>query len=51
MRTQSVWWNDQVKAVVKRKEVLGVRDEEARERLKGVFIKVRRGYKNSLEGR
>ena len=35
--TKSVWWNDQVKAAVKRKEdawneVLGARDEDARER-------------------
>ena len=27
-----VWWNNQVKAVVKRKEVLGAIDEDARER-------------------
>ena len=29
---KSVWWNDQVKAAVIRKEVLGARDEDARER-------------------
>ena len=61
-----VWWSDQAKAAVKRKEdarkVLGDRDEDAREsclevykkkreRLKGAFIKVRRSSMNSLEGR
>ena len=29
---KSVWWNDRVKAAVKRNEVLGARDEDARER-------------------
>ena len=65
---KSTWGNDQVKAKVKRKEdawkeVMGARDEDAREmclkiytkrkreRLKGVFFKVRRRSKNSLEGK
>ena len=44
---KSVWWNNQIKAAVKRKEVLGARDEDA----KSAFIKVRKRFKNSLEGR
>ena len=60
------WWSDQVKAMVKRKEdtwkeVLGVRNKDARERclevykeeninIKCAFVKVRRRSKNSLEG-
>ena len=63
---KSVWWNDQVKAAVKRnkdvwKEVLGARDEDARERCLEVYkeekrkvkrcIYQRRWSKNSLEGR
>ena len=34
---KSVWWNDQVKAAVKRKEVLGARDEDARERCLEIY--------------
>ena len=26
-RTQRVWWNDEAKCAIKRKEVLGVRDD------------------------
>ena len=56
---KSLRWNDQVKAAVKRKVVLEARDKDSRERstnikrerLKGAFIKVRRGSKNRLEGR
>ena len=62
---KSVWWNDEVKTMVYRKEdawneVLGGRDEGAREKclevykeekIKGAFIKVRRRFKNRLEGR
>ena len=29
---KSVWWNDEVKAAVRRKEVLAASDEEAKER-------------------
>ena len=29
---KSVWWNDEVKAAVRRKEVLAPNDEEAKER-------------------
>ena len=66
-KPKSVWWNDQMKAAVKRKEdawkgVFGTRDKGAREsvwkptkrkreRLKGAFIKVRRSTKSSLEGK
>ena len=51
---RSEWWNDQVKAAVKRKEdawkVLGARDEDSRERCLESY-KVRRRSKNSLERR
>ena len=30
--SKSVWWNDQIKTVLKRKEVLGARDEDVIER-------------------
>ena len=61
MGIQKVCFFDQVKAVVKRKEV-GYRDEDAREwclkfckrkieRLKGAFINVRRRFKNNLKGK
>ena len=32
-----VCWNDQVKAAVKRKELLGARDEDARERCLEIY--------------
>ena len=64
---KSGWWKDQVKAAVKRKEaawkdVLGARDEDEKERcleiykkkrarIKGVYIKARRRFMNSLEAR
>ena len=54
-RSQSVWWNDEVNAVVRRKEaawkeVLAPCDQEARERymeaykekIKGVYIRAKR---------
>ena len=63
---KNVWWNDMVKAAVKRmetvwKEVLGVRDEVAKnrcmevykrkiEKLKGVFVRAKRRGINTLEG-
>ena len=34
---KSVWWNNQVNAAVKREEVLGARDEDARERCLEVY--------------
>ena len=48
---KSVWWNDEVKAVERRKkavwkEVLGVRDEEAKERCMEDY----REKKDKLEG-
>ena len=50
---KSVWWNDEVKAAVRRKEVLAASNEEAKEdvwkltekkgeRLKGVYIRAKR---------
>ena len=64
---KSVWWNDQVKAAVRRKEaawkeLLGARTEDARERCLEVYkeekrnverciYQARRRSKNSLEGR
>ena len=42
---KSVWWNDQVKAAVKRKEVLGARDEDARERSLEVYKEEKRKVK------
>ena len=64
---KSMWWNDEVKAAVKRKvaawkEMLGARDKmqnkdvwrftkKKGERLKDVYIRARRRYMNSLEGR
>ena len=51
-KTRSVWWNDEVKAAVRRKEALAARDEEAKrvgyieaykgERLEGIYIKAKR---------
>ena len=37
-----MWWNDQVKAAVERKEVLGARDEDAWETEKGVWESTKR---------
>ena len=50
---KSVWWNDQVKAAVKRKEdawkeVLGARDEDARERYLEVYKTEKRKVKRSI---
>ena len=66
-KPRKVWWNDQVKVVVKRseaawKEVLGAKDEYTKERcmeiykeemrkVEGVYIKARRKLMKSLEGR
>ena len=57
---KSVWWNDEIKAAVRRKEstwkeVLEPKDvwtfTKKREKLKDVYIRERRRSKNSLEGR
>ena len=40
--------NDQVKAAVKRKEVLGARDEDARERCLQVYKEEKRGVKRCI---
>ena len=61
---KSVWWNYEVNAAVRRKEVtwkeeLASSDEDAkercmevyRERLKGVYVRAKRKQMNSLEGR
>ena len=39
-----MWWNDDAKAAVRRKEVLGVGEDEAKEReiLKVVYIRAKR---------
>ena len=66
-KPKSVWWNDEVKAEVKRKEdackevlKLGMKmqkkdvckvTKEERERLKGVYIRARRRCVNSLKAR
>ena len=34
---KNTWWNNQVKAAVKRKKALGARDEDARERCLEVY--------------
>ena len=44
----SVWWNDQVEAVVKRKEELEARDEDARERCLEVYIEEKRKVKRFI---
>ena len=64
---KNVWWNDEVKAAVNRKEVawkevLIASNEDTKERcmvdyregkkkVKGVYITAKRKYINSLEGR
>ena len=50
---KSVWWNDHVKVVVKRKEdawkeVLGVRDEDAMERCLEVYKEEKRKVKRCI---
>ena len=50
---KSVWWNDQVKAAVQRKEdawkeVLEARDEYARERCLGVYREKKRKVKRFI---
>ena len=65
-KTQSVWWSNEIKAAVRRKEaawkgVLAASDEEAKERCMKVYkeekrkvkryIKAKRKEMNNLEGR
>ena len=45
---ESVWQNDQVKGGVKRKEVLGARDEDARERCLEVYKEEKRKVKRCI---
>ena len=45
---ESMWWNNQVKAAVKRKEVFGARDEEARERCLEVYKEEKRKVKRCI---
>ena len=49
-KTQSVWWDDEVKAAVKRKEtawkeVLAASDKEAKERCMKAYIEEKRKIK------
>ena len=53
MNPKSVWWDNQVKAVVKRKEdawkeVLGARDEVARERCLETYKEEKRKVKRCI---
>ena len=52
METQKVWWSDQVKAAVKRKEdtrkVLGGRDEDTRESCLEVYKEKKRKVKGCI---
>ena len=43
-----VWWNDKVKAAVKRKEVLGARDEDASERCLEAYKEEKRKVKKCI---
>ena len=36
-KPKKVWWNDEIKAAVMRKKVLGARDEDAKERCMGAY--------------
>ena len=45
---KSVWWNDWVKAAVIRKEALGARDEDARERCLEVYKEEKRKVKRRI---
>ena len=45
---KNVWWNDQVKAAVDRKEVLGTRDEDAKEMFWEVYKEEKRKVKRSI---
>ena len=51
-RTQSVWWNDEIKAAVRRKEsawkvVLAASDEETKERCMETYREQKRKVKNA----
>ena len=55
---KSVWWNDKVKAAIKRELEMKMQEnsfwkstKEKRERLKGLYVKAKRRFRNSLEGR
>ena len=45
---KSVWWNDQVKATVNKKEVLGAKDEDVRERCMETYKEKKRKVKRSI---
>ena len=45
---KSVWWNNEVKATVKKKEVLRARDEDARERCLEVYKEENRKVKRCI---
>ena len=43
-----MWWNDRVKAAIKRKEILGVRDEDPREMCLEVYKEEKRKVKRCI---
>ena len=47
-QTKSVWWNDEVEAVVGRREVLAVSDEEEKERCMEVYREEKREVKRCI---
>ena len=44
----SVWWNNEVKAAVRRKVVLGASDEESKERCMEVYREEKRKVKKCI---
>ena len=48
MGTKKEWWNNQVKVAVERKEVLGARDEDAKERCLEVYKEEKKKVKSCI---